>query len=160
MLLSEIFLKLGEDDFSALARGVSMGKLRTYQMFESFKTRARLTKLNTEALRKAIPRFWARLAEHDEEFAKDMAQVILLSHLDLIGAVLDFLGIPNHGGFFDRDFNAIAYLTPGWQERVREQFKDAFPAPALLLYINHLGWELDKTADYYFPDQAPAAEKD
>jgi hypothetical protein len=160
MLLSEIFLKLGEDDFSALARGVSMGKLRTYQMFESFKTRARLTKLNAEALRKAIPRFWARLAEHDEEFAKDMAQVILLSHLDLIGAVLDFLGIPNNGGFFDKDLNATDHLTAGWQDRVREQFKDAFPAPALLLYINHLGWELDKTADYYFPGAAPAAEKD
>lgn len=160
MLLSEIFLNLGEEDFSALARGVSMGKLRTYQMFESFKTRARLTKLNAEALRKAIPRFWARLAEHDEEFAKDMAQVILLSHLDLIGAVLDFLGIPNNGGFFDKDLNATANLTPGWQERVRERFKDDFPAPALLLYINHLGWELDKTADYYFPGAAPALEKD
>ena len=110
MLLSEIFLKLGEDDFSALVRGVSMGKLRTYQMFESFKTRARLTKLNAEALRKAIPRFWARLAEHDEEFAKDMAQVILLSHLDLIGAVLDFLAIPNNGGFFDKDLDATAHL--------------------------------------------------
>ena len=160
MLLSEIFLKLGEDDFSALARGVSMGKLRTYQMFESFRTRARLAKLNTETLRKAIPRLWARLTEHDEEFAKDMAQVILLSHLDLIGAVLDFLGIPNNGGFFDKDIDATAHLAPGWQERVHEKFKDDFPAPALLLYINHLGWELDKTADYYFPAPAPAAEKD
>jgi hypothetical protein len=160
MLLSEIFLKLGEDDFSALARGVSMGKLRTYQMFESFRTRARLSKLNTDTLRRAIPRLWARLAEHDEELAKDVAQVILLSHLDLIGAVLDFLGIPNNGGFFDKDLDATAHLAPGWQDRVREQFKDSFPRPALLLYINHLGWELDKTADYYFPDATPAAGKD
>jgi hypothetical protein len=89
-----------------------------------------------------------------------MAQVILLSHLDLIGAVLDFLGIPNNGGFFDKDLSATAYLTPGWQERVHEKFKDAFAAPALLLYINHLGWELDKTADYYFPAPALVAEKD
>jgi hypothetical protein len=159
MLLSDILLKLGEDDFTALARGVSMGKLRTYQMFESFKTRARLAKLNTETLRKAIPRLWVRLAERDEDFAKEMAQVILLSHLDLIGAVLDFLGIANNGGFFDKDLDATAYLTPGWQGRVHEQFKDAFPAPALLLYINHLGWELDKTADYYFPAPAPMAEE-
>ena len=160
MVLSEVFLKLGEENFTSFAQRVSMGKLKTYQMYESFRTSARLTKLNAEILRKAIPRFWARLAEHDEDFAKDMAQVILLSHLDLIGAVLDFLGIPNNGGFFDKDLNATAHLTPGWQDRVREQFKDAFPAPALLLYINHLGWELDKIADDYFPDAAPPPKKD
>ena len=42
-------------------------------------------------------------------------------------------------------------LTPGWQQRVYEKFKDAFPPAALVFYINHLAWELDKKADYYQP---------
>jgi len=149
MVLSDVFLTLGEENFTSFARHVSMGKLKTYQMYESFKTSARLTKLNAEILRNAVPRFWARLAEHDEDFAKDMAQVILLSHLDLIENVVNFLGIPNQGGFFAKDLNPSAYLTPGWQERVYEKFKGAYPDAALLLYINHLAWELDKTAEYW-----------
>ncbi len=151
MLLSEVFLKLGEENFASFVRGVSMGKLRTYQMYESFKARARLHKLNTESLRHAIPRFWARLAEKDEEFAKDLAQVILLSHLDLILAVLDFLGIPNENGFFAKDLDASAHLTSGWQQRVYDQFHGKLPETALLFYINHLAWELDKAADYFLP---------
>jgi hypothetical protein len=151
MLLSEVLLKLGEDDFSSLVRGVSMGKLRTYSMYESFKTRARLHKLNTEILHKAIPRFRARLAEPDEDFAKELAQVILLSHLSLIQAVLEFLGIPNQNGFFAKDLDASPYLTPGWQQRVYDKFHEAFPPPALLLYINHLACELDPAASAFLP---------
>ncbi len=154
MLLSEAFLNLGDEDFAALVRGVSMGKLRTYQMFESFKVSARLLKLNTEHLRKAIPRFRLRLAEKDEDFAKDLAQVILLSHLEMILAVLEFLGIPNQNGFFDKGLDPSPYLTPGWQQRVWEQFHGKHPGPALLLYINHLAWELDKQAEVYRPEPA------
>lgn len=128
-----------------------MGKLRTYQMYESFKTRARLHKLNSENLRKAIPRFWARIGEKDEEFAKELAQVFLLSHLDLIQAVLEFLGIPNENGFFAKNLDASAWLTPGWQQRVYEKFHGQYPEPALLLYINHLAWELDKPAECFLP---------
>jgi len=152
MVLSEVFLELGEENFAALARGISMGKLRTYQMYRSFQTSARLGKLNTETLRKAIPRFWARLAERDDDFARELAQVILLSHLDLIGAVLEFLQIPNENGFFAKDLDASKFLTPGWQQRVYEKFHGAFPEPALLLYINHLAWELDKTAACFKPE--------
>jgi hypothetical protein len=144
MQLSEVLLGLGEKDFESLVRGISLGKLRIYQMYESFKVGARMGKLNAEGLRKAIPRFRARLAGQDEEFAKDLAQVMLLSHLDLVRAVLDFLGIPNEDGFFAKDLNATAYLTPGWQQRVHDKFHGAFPEPALVLYINHLAWELDK----------------
>ena len=151
MLLSEVFLTLGEENFASFVRGVSMGKLRTYQMFESFRTRARVHKLNTEILRKAIPRFWARLADKDEELAKDLAQVVLLSHLDLILAVLEFLGIPNENGFFAKDLDASAQLTPGWQQRVYDQFHGKFAEPPLLLYINHLACELDKTAGCFLP---------
>ena len=151
MLLSEVFLRLGGEYFATLVRGISIGKLRTYQMYEPFKTRARLAKLNTEALRKAIPRFWGRLEEKDEDFAKDLAQCVLLSSLGLIKVVLDFLGVPNEEGFFSKDLDASAYLTPGWQARVHENFKGSFAEPALVFYINHLAWELDKTASYYNP---------
>ena len=118
-------------------------------MYKSFQVSARLGKLNAETLRKAVPRFWTRLSEGDEDFARELAQVILLSHFDLIGAVLEFLEIPNTNGFFDKDLDASKHLTPGWQERVYEKFHDSFPEPALLLYINHLAWELDKTAVYF-----------
>ncbi len=152
MLLAEVFLKLGEEDLASFVRGVSMGKLRTYRMYDSFKARARLHKLNTETLRKAVPRFWARLADKDEEFAKELAQVVLLSHLDLILAVLEFLGIPNENGFFAKELDASAQLTPGWQQRVYDQFRGKFGEPPLLLYINHLAAELDKTAVCFLPN--------
>jgi len=154
MLLSEAFLSLNPDDLVALVRGISMGKLRTYQMFEPFKVSARLAKLNTEAVRKALPRFRTRLEEGDQDFAKDLAQAILLSHMDLILDVLSFLGIPNENGFFSKNLDASPYLTPGWQQRVWDEFKEKYPRPALLLYINHLAWELDKTAECF---RAPAA---
>ncbi len=151
MLLSEALLDFGEEEFGSLVRGISLGKLRTYQMYESFKVRARLHKLNTDALRKSIPAFRVRLAGQDEEFAKDLAQVMLLSHLGMVGAVLGFLGIPNEDGFFAKDLDATPYLTPGWQQRVYEKFRSAFPEPALVLYINHLTWELDKKAGRFAP---------
>jgi hypothetical protein len=154
MLLSEAFLNLNPDDLAALVRGISMGKLRTYQMFESFKVSARLAKLNTEAVRKALPRFRARLEEGDQDFAKDLAQAILLSHMELIQDVLAFLGIPNENGFFSKDLDASPYLTAGWQRRVWDEFKEKHPRPALLLYINHLAWELDKNAGCF---RAPEA---
>ena len=151
MLLSEAFLKLSSEEFTSLVRGISIGKLKTYQMYETFKTGARLAKLNTENLRNAIPRFRARLEQNDDEFAKDLAQAMLLTHLDLILAVLEFLGIPNQNGFFAKNLDATQWLTPGWQKRVHEQFHDKFPEPALLLYINHLAWELDKPAGCFVP---------
>ena len=61
MQLSEVFLALGEERLRELVRGISIGKLRTYQLYERFKIRCHLTKLNTETLRKATPRFWQRL---------------------------------------------------------------------------------------------------
>src|SRR6266542_3005235 len=103
MQLSDVYLKLGESGVEQLIRGISIGKLKTYQIYEGFKVRAHLAKLNTESLRKATPRFWARLEEHDEDFARDFGQAILVSHLDMITAVLDFLGIPNEAGFFAKD---------------------------------------------------------
>jgi hypothetical protein len=107
MQLSEVYLSLGESGFGRLIQAISIGKLKTYQLYDAFKASAHLTKLNTESLHKHIPKFWARLSQHDEQFAKDLAQTVLVSHLDMIVAVLDFLGVPHESGFFNKDLNAI-----------------------------------------------------
>jgi hypothetical protein len=154
MQLSDAFLAGGEQSFAGLIRQISIGKLKTYQLYEGLKTRAHLARLNTESLRKAAPRFWSRLAEPDEEFAKELAQAILVSHLDLIREVLDFLGIPNQDGFFDKNLDAAPYLTEGWQQRVYDKFRGAYPEPVVVFYINHLAWELQKDAQVFSPDAA------
>jgi hypothetical protein len=151
MQLSEVFLSLGEDTFAQLVRQISIGKLKTYQLYEGFKTHAHVAKLNTESLRKGAPRFWARLGAHEEEFAKELAQAVLICHMDMIQAVLDFLEIPNQSGFFEKNLEASKYLTEGWQQRVYEKFHGAYPEPVLRLYINHLGWELGKADEPFKP---------
>ena len=142
MALTDVFVALGQDGFGQLMRSVSMGKLKTYQLYDRFKTRTHLAKLNSENLQKASPRLWARLAERDEEFAQDLSQAVLVSHLDMIVAVLNFLGIPHEDGFFAKDLDAKAHLTEGWQERVHEKFKDVYPESLRRFYTAHLAWEL------------------
>ena len=97
MALTDVFLTLGEPGFGQLLRSVSMGKLKTYQLYDRFKTRTHVPKLNAEGLQKATPRLWARLSEKDEEFAQDISQAVLVSHLDMIVAVLT---VHLHNGFF------------------------------------------------------------
>ena len=157
MHISDVYLSLGQEAFGELIRGISIGKLKTYQIYEPFKVRARLHKLNTETLRKAAPRFWTRLSERDEDFAKDLAQAVLVSHLDMITAVLDFLGVPHENGFFSKDMDAKPYFTDGWENRVREKFQGAFPDPLLVFYINHLRWELLGAEEPYRPASPSAA---
>src|SRR5690349_9993075 len=126
MLISDVYVSLGQEALGELIRGISIGKLRTYQIYEGFKVRARLHKVNTESLRKATPRFWTRLSEHDEDFAKDLSQAILVSHIDMISSVLDFLGIPHENGFFAKDSDVKPYFTEGWEDRVREKFRGVY----------------------------------
>ena len=141
--MSEVFKALGRDRFEELARGVSMGGLRTYQVYDSFKVRTRLHKLNRDRLRKAIPQLWDRLGEGDQELAQELAQGVLVSNLPFVVEVLDFLEIPHDGsGFFEKGESAKERLQDGWQQRVLDQFKDKYPEPLILLYINHLDWEL------------------
>lgn len=151
MQLSDVFLRLGEDNYQQLLRSVSLGKLKTYQIYDRFKTRLYLNKLNSETLRKSAPRTWARIGEHDEDFAAEVAQAILISHLDMIKAVLDDLGIPHEEGFFAKDANVSNYLKEGWREQVWEKFHTAFPPAPLLFYINHLSWEMAKADDVFAP---------
>src|SRR6266851_3619582 len=142
MPLTDVFLTLGEDGFGQLIRGVSMGKLKTYQLYDRIKTRTHLPKLNAENLQKATTRLWTRLSEKDEEFAQDLSQAVLVSHLDMIVAVLNFLGIPHEDGFFVKDLDAKPFLTEGWRERVLEKFNGVYPERLLRFYTAHLAWEL------------------
>jgi hypothetical protein len=149
MQLSDIFLRLGEETFGQLLRSISMGKLKTYQLFDRLKTRLYLHKLNSETLRNSAPRSWARLQEKDDEFATEISQAVLVSHLDMIQAVLNHLGVPHQEGFFEKDADVSGYLKEGWKEDVWQKFRDSFPPAALLFYINHLAWEVLKTEDVF-----------
>lgn len=151
MQISEIYLGLGQDAFEQLIRGISIGKLKTYQIYEGFKVRAHLAKVNTEGLRKAVPKLWERIAAGDDDFAKDLAQAILVSHLDMIAAVLDFMGVPHEGGFFAKDVDAKPYFSEGWEARVHEKFRGVYAEPILLFYVNHLRWELLGATEVYLP---------
>lgn len=149
MEISEVYRGLGQEAFGQLIRGISIGKLRTYQIYEGFKVRAHLHKVNTESLRKSVSKFWERIMGGDEEFGRDLAQAILVSHLDMIGAVLDFLGVPHENGFFAKDLDPKPHFTDGWEERVFEKFRTTFSEPLLLFYVNHLRWELLGATDVY-----------
>ena len=151
MQMCGVFQALGRDVFDQLVRGISIGKLKTYQVYERFKLRAHLAKLNGESLRKAAPKFWSRIESGEEEFATDLSQVFLLSHLDMIVDVLNSLGIPNDQGFFDKDLKPEQYLTEGWRERVYNEFSSKYKREILLFYINHLDWELNKTEQVFLP---------
>lgn len=158
MQLSGIFLALGEPAFQQLIRNVSIGKLKTYQLYERVKLRFHMAKLNTETLRKAAPRLWTRIAEPDEEFATDVAQTILVSHLDMIKDVLDLIGIPHEDGFFAKDLDASDKLTEGWQQRVFDAYRTKYPEALLVFYINHLDWELTKAEQVFNPLTEVAAQ--
>ena len=151
MQLYDVFLQLGEERLGQLVREISIGKLRTYQLYDRFRTRTHLPKVNTELLRKAVPKFWKRLEAQDIEFATDLSQAILIAHMDMIIEVLNFLGIPNQEGFFEKDLEAKAFLTEGWQQRTIEHFKGKYPEALFLFYVNHLGCELGGEESAYLP---------
>jgi hypothetical protein len=157
MEISEVYRGLGQEAFGQLIRGISIGKLRTYQIYEGFKVRAHLQKVNTEALRKSAPRFWDRIAGGDEEFGRDLAQAILVSHLEMIGQALDFLGVPHENGFFAKDMDPKPYFTEGWEDRVFDRFRAVYSEPLVLFYINHLRWELLGATEPYRPVSPSAA---
>ena len=147
MQLTDVFLTLGRDSFHSLIHAISIGKLKTYQLFDRMKARFHLSNLNNETLHKAEPRLWTRVEEHDEDLARDLAQAILVSHLPMIIDVLNFLGVPHEEGFFAKDIDPKSYLTEGWEERTVEQFKDKYPEALLRFYAGHLNWELSAESD-------------
>jgi len=152
MQLSDIFLRLGRENFEQLMRSISLGRLRTFQMFEPFKLRLRLHKLNSETLRNAAPRLWTRLEEKDSaDLATDLSQAILISHMDLVKAVLDELGVPHEDGFFAKDTEVADFLKEGWQQAAWDKFHATYPRAPLLFYINHLALEVAKAEDVFAP---------
>src|SRR5215471_3015572 len=156
MQISDVYRGAGPEGFAQLLRGISIGKLKTYQIYEGFKVRAHLQKLNTESLRKATPKLWER-ALTEEDFAKDLAQAVLVSHLDMITAVLDFLGVPHENGFFAKEVDSKPYFTEGWEDLVHEKFRESYPEAILLFYMNHLRWELLNAEGVYKPESKNAA---
>jgi hypothetical protein len=136
-----------------LLRSISLGRLKTYQLFDALKTRLHLSKLNAETLRKAAPRLWGRLAETDnsKDLALELSQAILISHMDMIKAVLDFLGVPHQEGFFDKDADVSGHLKEGWIVSAWDKFHTDYPPAPLLFYLNHLNWEVAKAEDVFLP---------
>ena len=151
MKLVDIFQALGEEGFQEAMKTVTVSKLKTYQLYESLKTRAGLPKLNVKGMKKAVPRFWERLATGDEELAEDLAQAVLVSNLDLIVAVLDHLEVPHQDGFFDKDFDASEILTGDWQQKAFDHFKADFPHALLVFYLNHLAMETTGAEELFTP---------
>src|SRR5579884_4036812 len=151
MQLSEVYRGLGERAFTEAVRSISIGKLKTFQLYDRLKVRLHLPKLNSENLRKAIPRFWERVEHGEEEFCTELGQAILVSHLDMIVAALAILGIPNEDGFFAKDLDASQYLTEGWHQRVFDGLKGKYPDGLIAFYINHLGWELGRLDEVFVP---------
>ena len=155
MQLSDIFLRLGQDGFEPLLRSISLGRLKTFQLFDPLKTRLHLRKLNSETLRNSAPRLWARLQEPESTaLATELGQAILISHMDMIKAVLDFLGVPHEDGFFAKDSDISAHLKDGWQQKAWDQFHATYAPAPLLFYINHLAWEVSKAEDIFTPGAA------
>ena len=154
MQLCDVFLSQGETGFSDLLRRISISRLRTYQIYEHIKLRTRLTKLNGESLRKYGYKLWERIEAHDEDLATDLSQAILVSQLEMIIIVLDFLGIPHQDGFFAKDADISTHLTEGWQQRVVDQFKDKYPVSVLVFYVNHLSVETAQAEALFTPASA------
>lgn len=159
MQLADIFQGLGEGAFRELLGQISLGRLKTYQLYEAVKVRMHLTKLNAETLRKAAPRLWERIAQGEEALAAELSQAILVSKLDVVIEVLNYLGIPHNEGFFEKDTDLPAFLPEGWQSKVYEEFKGKHSPALLAFYLNHLAKEAtDGTAALFLPaEAAPAA---
>lgn len=151
MQVSQILQALGEDGFRQALGTVTISKLKTYQLYESLKTRGRIAKLNVAGFKKALPRFWERVADNDEDLAGDLAQAILVSNLDMIIEVLDFLKVPHQDGFFEKDLAADDILTGDWRARAFKQLRKKFPEPVLVFYLNHLAHEVTKAEDLFTP---------
>jgi len=154
MKLTQIFQALGEEGFRETLGSISIGKLKTYRLYDSMKARAHLPKLNVQGLRKVTPRFWARIGEDDQDLASDLAQAVLVSNLDMIIEVLDSLGIEHNDGFFDKDTDASKTLADDWRRTTFEKFRGKYSEPLLIFYLNRLAWEVAKAEDLFTPNGA------
>ena len=145
-----MFQSLGQEGLDELVKRISMGALRSYKVYEGFKVRTHLHKLNAEHLRKAVPKLWERLGQGDEDLARDLSQAVLVSNLDFVVEALNLLGVPHDGsGFFQKNDETRNHLTDGWQQRLLNELRSRYPEPLIKLYINHLLWEVDKSSEVF-----------
>ena len=151
MKLHELFVALGQDSFGSQLRGISIGTLRTYQIYDRVKTRCHLAKLNTENLRMASGRLWERIKSGEEDLALELSQAILVSQMKMIIDVLNFFEIPHEDGFFAKDTEPKQYLSDGWQQKAYDQFKGSYPPALVVFYINHLANEMDENHPVFIP---------
>lgn len=151
MKLHELFVALGEDSFRLQLRGISIGTLRTYQIYDRVKMRCHLAKLNTENLRAAAGRLWERLKAGEEDLALELSQAILVSQMKLIIDVLNFLEIPHEDGFFAKDTDPKQYLSGDWQQKAYSHFETTYPKALLVFYLNHLAHEMDENHPVFTP---------
>ncbi len=151
MKLHELFVALGEDAFRSQLRGISMGTLRTYQIYDRVKMRCHLAKLNTENLRAAAGKLWERLKNGEDELALELSQAILVSQMKMIIDVLNFFEIPHEDGFFAKETDPKNYLKDGWQESAYAKFKDSYSPALLVFYLNHLAHEMDENSPVFQP---------
>ncbi len=159
MELTAVYRAFGSDRTCKLVRSVSLGALRTYGVYEAIKVRSGLRRLNRQKLRDAAPRMWQQIKDGDADLARDLSQAVLVSNVPLVVEVLDLLGIEHDGnGFFAREGDYSGQLFDGWAERAFAHCRDRFDTDLVLLYINHLGWEMKALAEPYLEtDAAPAA---
>lgn len=157
MELHDIFRELGEPHFRELLAQISMGRLKAYQLYEPFKVRLHLNKLNAEALRKIAPRLWQRVCDGDDEIATELAQAILVSKLDFVIEVLNFLGVPHNDGFFEKETPINDHLPEGWQQRAYEAFSDKYSPSLVTFYLNHLAKEATEGEAPLFSPQPTVA---
>lgn len=143
MQLSEVYSALGAPQFEALLKSVSMGKLKSFQLYDRLKIRLHLNKLSGETLKKAAPRLFERITSPDEELATDLGQAILICNLEMIVDVLNVLEIPHEDGFFSKDLEPAQYLKDGWQGQAYQALKDKYSTALLTFYLSHLSYELE-----------------
>ena len=95
-------------------------------------------------------KLWERIEGGDEDLSREVAQGALVSNISIVVDVLDFLEIPHDGnGFFDKDASADERLQDGWQGKVMAEFSGKHPEDLLLLYVNHLDFELGEPQEVF-----------
>lgn len=152
MELADIYAGLGLPVFRDLLKQISLGKLKTFQMFERIKVRLHLTKLNAEVLQKSAPRQFDRITKDREvELATELAQAVLVCHMGMIVDVLNLLGVPHQDGFFEKDANLAGHLSGDWQQKAWSAFETKYPKSVLAFYLNHLAMEVAPDLPVFVP---------
>jgi len=104
--------------------------------------------VNTEVLAQVRARFWAGSPRERKTSLKTWPRQYWWSHIDMITAVLDFVGAPHENGFLRQENDPKPY-SPRLENRVLEKFRGQYPEPLLLFYINPLEWETLGAGEVY-----------